>query len=344
MTMRAEMLEQPEALRRFLRTQSDNVKRIAESLNKRAIDFGYVVARGSSDNAGLYAKYLFGAAHGLPMGMATPSLWTLYDKTPDISRALVLGISQSGASTDLIAVMKNARAQGAATVVITNTVDSALAHASEFVIDIAAGPEHAVAATKSYTSTLLALATLSVAMKDDAEDSEQLRRLPDLAAAALDLGAPAKKIAKALQNAQTCVVIGRGYNFATAHEWSLKLKELAYLVAEPYSSADFRHGPMALVGPGFPVLTINAVGCAEPDVSALSTELSVKKNARLFACGNVEATMQMADVDMPLDLGPEWTSPIVAAIPGQLLSWHLATIRGFDPDSPRGLQKITKTT
>ncbi|MFT7619667.1 MAG: glucosamine--fructose-6-phosphate aminotransferase (isomerizing) [Planctomycetota bacterium] len=344
MGMREEMAEQPEVLRRMLNHGFDHITNVADVIAQREFNFAYIVARGSSDNAGLYAKYLLGAENGLAVGMAAPSLWTQYHQPPRLKNSLIIAISQSGESTDLIKVLEDARRQGATTVAISNSPKSPLASASEFVIDINAGAEHAIAATKTYTATLFALACLAAGMNKNEKLVEALQAVPDEVEAALELDAKAAQTASALRDANYCVVIGRGYNFATAYEWALKLKELAYIVAEPYSAADFRHGPLAIVGNGFPILGINVEGCVSQDVSVLLNEMKESKGARIFSAGNVQQDQAVAELSLPFACKSESTSPIAAVIPGQLLAWHLATVRGLDPNSPRGLSKVTKTS
>ena len=343
MSMRDEITEQPGAIRRLLR-RVDDVRRVADALRDREPkpSFIYLVARGTSDNAGQYAKYLFGALNRIPVALAAPSLFTLYETPPNIENSIVLGISQSGASSDLVRVMQDARNQGATGIAITNTADSPLAHAADFVLDIDSGTEHAVAATKTYTSTLATIALLAATLADDKTLLDELTRVPDAVRAALDLDATAAAGARLVATREDCVVIGRGYHYATAWEWALKMKELAYQVADPYSSADFRHGPLALVDEGFPILAVTARGPVADDVATLLADLR-DRGAGLVVAGDDDRALELADVAMRLDLVSERVSPIVAAVPGQLLAWHLAHARGHDPDHPRGLKKVTST-
>jgi len=303
-----------------------------------------MVARGSSDNAGLYGKYLFGARNRLVTAMATPSLFTLYKQPPDISGCLVLAISQSGASEDLSQVLDQARRQGNRTIVITNTPASPLADLADDVIPLHAGVERSVAATKSYTAQLLALAMLSVALRGSEKDIEKLARVPQALQAVLDGAEPIAAAAERYRYMQRLAVIGRGYNYATAFELSLKLKELAYLNAEPFSSADFRHGPIAVVEEGFPVMLIAPSGKTLADMRALAGALS-KRRAELIVISDNDRLRAQATTPLACGSGlPEWLSPLLMVVPGQLFAMHLAAARGCPLDKPRGLTKVTITS
>jgi glucosamine--fructose-6-phosphate aminotransferase (isomerizing) len=250
MSLRDEIFEQPEAIRRLLEMQAQPVREVAARIRDKNPPFVYLAARGTSDNAGLYAKYLWGISNGLPVALAAPSMFSVFEKPPKIGDSLVVGISQSGQSPDIVSVIEEGRRQGALTLAITNDSQSPLAEAAELVIDTVAGPEEAVAATKTYTTQLTAIAMLSVALTGDAEQSEWLGRLPSLVEDTLELDETIKEASSRYRYMDECVVLGRGFNYATAYEWSLKLKELAYVIAEPYSSADFQHGPVALARQG----------------------------------------------------------------------------------------------
>jgi glucosamine--fructose-6-phosphate aminotransferase (isomerizing) len=308
------------------------------------IDTIFLTARGTSDNAGLYAKYLWGARNGLPVALAAPSLFSVYQAPPRLNRSLVLGISQSGQSPDIVSVMEEGRRQGMPTLAITNAPDSPLAEAAEWVIDIAAGPEHAVAATKSYTGQLLAIALLSVALSEDREGYDLLRRVPGWVGETLQLDDKIECISERYRYMRESIVIGRGYNYATAFEWALKLKELTYTVSEPYSSADFRHGPIAVVSQGFPVFAVVPEGAVYGDIMALLRGLKEDYAVELLVVSNRGEALALGDRALSLpEAVPEWLSPLVGIIPAQLFVYHLTLAKGFDPDQPRGLSKVTRT-
>jgi glucosamine--fructose-6-phosphate aminotransferase (isomerizing) len=344
MTLRSEIFEQPAVLERLLRTQRDQVREIAAAARSRGVHSIFIAARGTSDNAALYAKYLWGSVNGLPVALAAPSLFTLYRTPPRLEGTLVIGISQSGQSPDIVGVVQEGCRQGALTLAITNEPASPLAAAADMVLDTVAGPEKAVAASKTYTAQLLAIALLSAASQDDARLFAALERVPDLVREALALDDAIQSAAERYRYMDRCVVLGRGFNYATAFEWSLKLKEMTYIVAEPYSSADFRHGPVAIVSDGFPVLAVIPSGAVFDDAMALLETLVSAHQAELLVLSNEQAALDLArtPLRLPTEM-PEWLSPLVSIVPAQLFCYHLTRAKGYDTENPRQLQKVTRT-
>jgi glucosamine--fructose-6-phosphate aminotransferase (isomerizing) len=337
-----EINEQPEAIQRLLDQETEPMRHLAASLRGH-FDYVLIAARGTSDNAARYAQYIFGAHNRLPVALAAPSLFTLYEHPPLLTGALVIGISQSGQSPDIGAVIREGRRQGRPTIAITNDPESPLAQAAEFVIPIHAGPEQAIAATKTYTTSLSALALLSAALAADNERVAQLQRLPDLMSQTLINLAPVMARVERYRYMGHCVVIGRGYNYATACEIALKIKELTRIVAEPYSSADFRHGPIAMVGNGFPVLVVAPTDTVSDDIRILVDDFKQLGSELLLISEDV-SLLNQAHLPMPLPSGlPEWLTPLVAVLPGQLFSLALAQAKGLSPDKPTGLKKVTET-
>ncbi len=344
MSLRSEIFEQPAVLERLLREQRAAVGAIARAVRDADVRSVFVAARGSSDHAALYGKYLWGAMNRLPVALAAPSLFTLYEKPPRLAGSLVVGISQSGRSPDIVGVVAEGRRQGALTLAITNDPASPLAERAEHVLDVMAGSEQAVAASKTYTAQLLAIAMLAAALAGDERSGQDLERLPDLVRRALELDAAVESAAGRYRELDRCVVLGRGFNYATAYEWSLKLKELAYVVAEPYSSADFQHGPVAIVSPGFPVLAAVPGGRVFEHVMQLLTRLVRDHGVELLAVSNEPAALELAHTPLRLSGGlPEWLSPLVAIVPAQLFCYHLTRAKGLDTEAPRGLAKVTQT-
>src|SRR6266508_3767898 len=268
-TLRSEIFEQPAVIERLIVEQSQNIEAIGRKLAQREVRYILIAARGSSDNAARYAQYLFGVRNRLTVALAAPSLFGQYGSAPRLGGALVVGISQSGQSPDIVRVREEARGQGAPTIAVTNEAQSPLAAAADDCIDIGAGVERSIAATKTYTAQLAALALLSLSMAPAGEQFEALKRLPAAIAAALGAEEQARAAAARLAQAQRCVVLGRGFNYATTFELALKLKELTYVVAEPYSSADFQHGPIAMVEPGFPAILLAAGATMRGELAAL---------------------------------------------------------------------------
>ena len=345
MSLREEIFEQPAILQRWLDTQLPKTQEIAQALRKREIDFVFLAARGTSDHAGVYAQYLWGAENQLPVAFAAPSLFTRYGEWPRLKRALVVGISQSGQSPDVVSVIAEGRKQGAATLAITNAIDSPLARSAEFVLDVHAGAEKAVAATKSYTAELLAIAALSAAMSGDASQLSALSQVPAAIAQALQLDGAAKAIAyDQLSHIKQCVVLGRGFNYATAMEWALKLKELSYVFAYPYSSADFQHGPIAIIEPGAPVLALAPSGAVLNDMLIMLRVLRNEKQARLLVLSDSDEALALGHTSLRLPTGlPERLTPLLSIVPAQLFTYHLTQAKGYDTEAPRGLRKVTKT-
>ncbi len=345
MTLHDEIAEQPEVAARLLAAQSGPIDEIAAWLRGRSFRHVVIAARGTSDHAAIYAQYVLGVRNRLSVALGTPSIVSLYDVVPDFSDALVLGISQSGASPDIVAVIAAARAQGSPTVAITNEPGSALAEAADRTIPLGAGPERAIAATKTYTAELLAIALLSAALDGDPGDRAALAELPGTIARALALEPEIERIARDQAHAERALVIARGFEYATAREWALKLKELGQVFADPYSSADFQHGPLALVEAGVPVLAVARAGAPEADLVVLLARLRADLDAELMVLSDHPAALATATWPVRLPGGtPEWLGPIVSIVAGQLHALYLTEARGLDPEQPRNLRKVTRTT
>ncbi len=338
-----EIFDQPQVLTTLLLEEQANIAAIAQALRERDIRYVVIAARGSSDNAALYGKYLFGTTVGLPVALATPSLYTLYKHPPRLDQALVIGISQSGQSTDIVAVVEDAAAQGRPTVAITNQADSPLARAAEHTIYLHAGEERSIAATKTYTAQLMALALLAVHMSEDMAHMNDLAQVPAAVSQCLSMDGDMARVAERYRYMGVCVVIGRGYNYATAYEFALKLKELTYVVAEPYSSADFQHGPIAVVADGFPVFVFAPWGIVHDEVRDLSRRLR-DKGAELIVFSDSPEMLDLARVPVTLPVTlPEWLTPFTTIVLGQLFTYYLTLTKDYDPDHPRGLTKVTQT-
>ena len=344
MTLHDEILEQPQVARRFLARAPDVVGPLAESIRAHEVDHVVIAARGTSDHAAIYAQYVLGVRHGLSVGLGTPSVISLYGALPRLDRSLVVGISQSGASPDVVAVIEAGRSQGAPTLAITNDPASPLAAAAETSIDLGAGPELAIAATKTYTTELLAIAALSAALSADPIDAAALVAVPDAMASALALEPAVGSMAADQAIADRLLVLARGYEYATAREWALKLKELARVFADPYSAADFEHGPLALLEPGVPVLATVRPGPAAVPLIALLERLRDELAADIAVVSDQPDALRLARWPFALEPGtPEWLGPIVSIVVGQLHALHLTRARGLDPERPRNLNKVTRT-
>ncbi len=344
MSLFSEISEQPERIQALLSNQRKTVEGIAAAIRARDVSYAFLAARGTSDNAGRYANYLWGARNGLPLALATPSLFTYYNQPPKLKNALVVGISQSGQSPDIVSVLDEGRKQGSVTLAITNEPDSLLASAADFVIDIQAGSEKAVAATKTYTTELMTIAMLSVALNGDKTDWKELSQVAKWMKQTLKQNDLIEQAAQRYRYMRQCVVLGRGFNYATAFEWALKLKELTYVEAEPYSSADFQHGPIAMVERGFPVMVVAPQGKVLDSLLEVMVRLRKDFLAELLVISNAKKALSLAQIPFTIpDEVPEWLSPLVSILPAQLLAYHLTRAKGFDTESPRSIHKVTET-
>lgn len=338
-----EIREQPQVLERLLRNGRAAAEAAAQAIRRFGPEWVMIAGRGSSDNAARYAQYLFGAHNRLGVALAVPSLFTLYDSPPRLLRTLTIGVSQSGQSPDIVAVLREARAQGGITLALSNEPESPLAQSAELQLPLLAGRELAVAATKTYTAQLFALAMLSAALEDNPQRWADLSRVPSWVQAVIDANSDSSKAVSEFREAQQLVVLGRGFNYSTAFEIALKLKETSYLLAEPYSVADLLHGPVAMIDAGFPVILVAPNGRSLVDVPDLLSLLE-QRGARVLAISNAPDVLTRVPLhlELPADL-PEWLSPIVSVVPGQLFAGALAESAGQNPDRPRGLAKVTLT-
>ncbi|MCX7926164.1 MAG: SIS domain-containing protein [Fimbriimonadales bacterium] len=341
--MRMEIGEQPEVLRRIADEEWRAVQIAAQQIRDRDLNFVFAAARGTSDNAAAYLKYLFEIANGIPCGLAAPSVVTFYRARLNLHGALVVGISQSGRSPDLVEYLTHAKANGAFTLAITNDAESELAHAAHYTLMLRAGVERSVAATKTYTGTLGVIYLLSEALNNNPRAPQQLHQAAAFVEQVLHCEPYIKEVVDRYRHMRECVALARGLNQATAQETALKLIETCYVMCKAYSVADFMHGPFALIEPGFPCLLF------APDGATFSTALEGASKLRtggaetiIFASDKEILNLARTPIPMPAGI-PEPLSPIVYAVAGQLFAYHLALTRDLNPDQPRGLQKVTKT-
>jgi glutamine---fructose-6-phosphate transaminase (isomerizing) len=330
-----ELREQPAALARLLDRQGAHADELGALLRRDDVRYLLIASRGSSSNAARYAQYLLGRASRVPVAFATPSLYTLYEQPPRLEGGLVVGISQSGESPDVLAVVDEARRQGRPTIALTNVPGSPLARAAEAVLPLEAGEEHSVAATKTYLNSLGAIALLFAASTGDARARAELERMPAAVEAQLERSlADARAIDASIEGG---TVVGRGINYGSAFEIALKIRELSGLLFEAWSAADLMHGPVAAIAPGWPVIAVAPSGPALDSMQKVIDGLAAR-GARLLVIGEAR------DAALRLVPGvPEWLSPLVTVIPGQLVALRLAELRGGDVDRPHGLHKVTLT-
>ena len=347
-----EIRQQPDVLDRTLRQELRAVERLKKSLEARPPRFVTLAARGTSDNAALFGRYLLEITTRIPVSLAAPSIFTLYGSEVNYRDSLVVAISQSGESTDTNLVLERAREQGALTVGITNEPSSGLAKLAEHVLLVRAGREKSVAATKTFTGQLMMLYLLAYALGAPV-DVEDLRAIPEWAAAALELEKEMGERAPRYRFMDHTVVVGRGLSYANAFEFALKLMETCYVVAERFSSADFLHGPIAIVESSFPVFLFTPAGVTWPAMREMVEKLRSTGAETLLITdrSNPEAgKTSRRPVVVPARLssrrGPlpgEIYSPIPYIIPAQIFAALLAVEKGLNPDQPRGLTKVTRT-
>lgn len=341
--LETELREQPSALARLLERQGERAVELGAAFRRDDVRYVLIASRGSSSNAARYAQYLLGRAHRVPVMFATPSLYTIYEQPPRLDGAIVLGISQSGASPDVRAVLAEARRQGRPTIALTNDESSPLANEAEHVLPLEAGAERAVAATKTYLNSLGAIALLFAAIGDDRVALAQLERIPLVLEEQIDLSFATAPALSQYADALGATVVARGVNYGTAFEIALKIRELSGLVVEAYSPADLMHGPIAAIQPRWPVVLVAPTGPANESVAELVPALASRR-ARLLAVSDVPELLLRSNTPLPLVTGvPEWLSPLVAVVPGQVTAMRLAQLRGLDIDNPAGLHKVTLT-
>ena len=336
-----EIASQPTVIEELLAREIPHVAEIVARLPP----FSYLViaARGSSDHAATYAVYAWAALAGWPVALAAPSLYTLYGTPPRLDGALVVGISQSGQSPDIVAVVSEAQRQGRPTLAITNDRNSPLGNAADEVVELGVGVEQSVAATKTYVAQLAVIAIFAATWNSSPERLDDLRAVPAALDATLHATGDIAARIQRYRDVAGFTVIGRGFNYATAFELALKLKELTSIQAIAYSSADFRHGPVATISKGSPVILVMPGGAAYADMYELALDLR-QREADLLVISDVPEGLALATAPLPLAAATsEWLTPLTTILPGQRLALQLTLARGLNPDAPRGLQKVTRT-
>jgi len=338
--MLEEIAEQPSALERTLAAERDKCTRLGNFLRNKDIDLVVIVARGSSDNASLFGRYLIEVTAGIPVSLAAPSVYTLYNAKLDLKRALVIGVSQSGEGDDINMVLESAKASGAYILGITNEAESTMARIADETLLIHAGRERSVAATKTYTGQMLHFYMLA---NELSKNRLELARIPEFTSKALELKPQIEDLVQRYVFMENCVVVGRGMNYGNSYELALKLMETCYVVAERFSSADFFHGPLAIVERRFPVVMFAPQGVTQKSSVELLERLH-ELNADCLAITNDPdiAKLSPNSLVLPSEID-EFLSPIPFIVPAQLFAALLSEAKGLDPDAPRSLSKVTKT-
>ncbi|MCX5204310.1 SIS domain-containing protein [Streptomyces sp. NBC_00237] len=340
--MAAEMAEQPAVLRRILAEAAPRIFETAQSIAAKSPRFVLLTARGTSDNAALYAKYLLEIQMGLPCGLTSMSTTTAYGARPSLRDVLVITVSQSGGSPDLVASTRAAREAGAITLAVTNNPDSPLAAVSEYHVDILAGPEKALPATKTYTASLLCLYLLVQGLQSR-DGTRTAAGLPELAEGILARQEEVRHLASRYRFAERMVITSRGYGYPTAQEAALKLMETSYIPALSYSGADLLHGPLAMVDNISPVIAVVTSGRGGEALQPVLDRLR-GRGADLFVVGPAaQVERASSGFAVPTEGVPEELQPVLDILPLQLLAYEVTIARGQDPDAPRALAKVTET-
>ncbi len=340
--MLAEIEQQPAVIEKTIKKETKKIDRFATGLLQKQPRLIVLVARGSSDNAALFGRYLLEIVTGVPVSLAAPSVHTLYKARLDFRDALVVGISQSGEGDDINLTLQNAKKNGAMTLAITNEAESTMARLCDETFQIHAGRERSVAATKTYTGQLLIFHMLARALSRNAKELE-VERLPELAQTALSLRGKVTEMVERYAFMNHCVVVGRGLSYANTYEFAIKLMETCYVVAERFSGADFQHGPIAMVDRAFPSFFFAPPGPAFKGTLDLIKRMNGLGAETLVISSEASAikTARRA-IQFPERIS-EILSPIPYIIPAQLFTALLAATKGLTPDQPRSLSKVTKT-
>lgn len=338
--MLQEIAEQPVVLERTINSEQTKLARVGDFLRKKEIDLIVLVARGSSDNACQLGRYLLEVTTGIPVSLSAPSVFTLYNAKLDFKRALVIGVSQSGEGDDINHVLESAKNSGAYTLAITNEADSTMAKIVDETLLIHAGREKSVAATKTYTGQMLHFYMLAAQL---ASEKIAFEKIPAFSSQVLQLKSKVEELVERYVFMENCVVVGRGMNYGNSYELALKLMETCYVVAERFSSADFFHGPLAIVERRFPVILFAPEGVTKQSNLDLLKRLQELHADSLAITNDPEiAALSSRSLLMPPEID-EFLSPIPFIIPAQLFAAHLSEAKGIDPDAPRSLSKVTKT-
>jgi glucosamine--fructose-6-phosphate aminotransferase (isomerizing) len=335
----------PAAVQRVL-DEPDQLDAASAAIKRANPRWIMIAGRGTSDHAAVYAQYLLETHLGIPTGLVKPSVTTVYGASLDWRGGMVLAISQSGQSPDIVAVVEAARRSGALTLAVTNEPDSPLADAAEAALRIHAGRELAVPATKTYVAELAVVAALANAVRPATELAAGLGALPaslrDTIARTREwLTGLGSSAVEAFALADRALLVSRGFNLATALELALKLKETCGLFAEAYSTADFMHGPLVLSRADVPTLAIRPDGLMGADVDATLAAVAAR-GGRTTVFGGPETAGRADALSLPYSL-PEALTPLLFVVPGQLLVEATAAERGVNPDAPEGLGKVTLT-
>ncbi|HBE79654.1 MAG TPA: glutamine--fructose-6-phosphate aminotransferase [Firmicutes bacterium] len=338
--MLKEIKEQPQAVKNTLIKNKETIDRVVSCIKKQPINLAYLVARGTSDHGGIYAKYLGEYYLGIPVCLTASSIINLYQRNMKLTSALTIAISQSGEGPDVIGVIKETNRQKSLSVAVTNNETSTLAKEAEHSLFCYAGPEKSVAATKTCTTSMMAMAAL---IQEWSGENGHLNQIPEAITKTLSYFDEIGTKVQPFKNAESCVVLARGFNYACALETALKIQETCYVNARGFSTADFQHGPIAMLHQGFPVIVYAFKGPAMSGVPELLSYLKQIGTHTLLVTNEQTLLKESTEHIYIQEDYPEEITPYISVVFGQIFAYHLALAKGLNPDAPRGLHKVTKT-
>lgn len=341
--MEQEILEQSVVLKSCFEYNKETFEKIADAVRQKKITNAVIAARGSSDNASTFFKYCFESLAGLPVSLAAPGINTIYNSQLDLSDSLVLGVSQSGAAADVMAVLENAKACGAVTVSITNNLDSQMAKMADFHLYCNAGKELSVAATKTFTAQMFLLGYFAAYYAQNAQARQELTQVADNLYKLFELKPAIQELAQKYKDLDSLIVLARGINYPIALETALKIQETTYINARAYAASDFHHGPFAIVDENSTALLIAPAGNSEKDMAELKQKL-LNAGAKVLVITNKQELAEGAADSVIYDLnGSDYATPFYNVVIAQMLACYISLAKGLNPDSPRGLKKVTIT-
>jgi glucosamine--fructose-6-phosphate aminotransferase (isomerizing) len=339
-----EILEQPKVLENCMNVNRRTIDSIVARLKETDIKNVIIAARGTSDHAAVYAKYLIEIKTGIPVSLAAPSVFTMYNKTVKMSDSLVIGISQSGRAEDVLEVLKSAKSQGAPTVSITNHEDSPLATEAEYHLYCASGLEKSVAATKTFTAQIYLLAQLVAEWSSDEGFKKELSEVPALLAKTFENAGHIQNMVTRFRFMNECFVLARGTNYAVALESALKIQETTYVRAKAFATSDFHHGPFAMIDNHMPVIIYAPKGESLKDIKEMINKIKSNTGADILIISNDAEALSLGDCTITIpDITNDFITPFINVVVGQMFACNLALLRGLNPDAPRGLTKVTIT-
>ena len=338
-----EIWEQPLALERCHDKNISVIQTIAESLNGRQIDQIVLAARGTSDHAAVYGKYVLEMLTGIPVCLAASSVYTIYQRSLKLKNALVVGVSQSGRAADVLEVLKGANQCGAVTVGITNYDDSPIAAEAQYHLNCEAGVEKSVAATKTFTTQLYLIAHLAAQWSGDGDFQQELLTVPERISHTFEAAGAIENAVARYRFMQECFVLARGINYAISLEAALKIQETTYVRAKAFATSDFQHGPIAMVDSDIPVFLYAPEGPSFADMSAMAGRMRDSGIETVVISNNRELLHMGACGFAIPDTQNDMISPFFNVVVAQMFACQLALVKGLNPDSPRGLNKVTIT-